>query len=365
VSARRTLLVAACAAAPLAGCSTVRPSIRDGTTPTYSLFLDRNYAFLNHPDDGAMYEAQVAPNFALSQSTDRAFGRVYAERRWHKATALTVTPLVRLRQLGDSSSPVRSPSFMPKLTAQWLWARRDRRAFFDSATQSFSPVQLVGIQAIAGHHSNGQAGCFYANRERDPRDFDRCILRPGADPDSRSLNEVDGDFSTHYLRVGGDWRRVHVDATARERLAYGASASAEQHVPAGVVGGGLSDEQRTLYGSRRLAASGEVVWRDSAALAALPGWIRPLRALGGAARLTAYGERALGVGDGVPASRWSVEAAHTFDRAFGLGLFVRRHQGQNYLNIAFTRRLDAWQFGATIDLERRAHFRRPARAGLP
>ena len=64
-------------------------------------------------------------------------------------------------------------------------------------------------------------------------------------------------------------------------------------------------------------------------------------------------------------ARWSAELAHTVDRAFGLGVFFRRHQGQDYYNLGFARRLNASQYGVTFDLERRAFFDRPARALPP
>ena len=346
-------------AAPLLlGCATVRPSVRDGSVPTYAFFLDRNHAFLASPREGVMYEAQIAPHFLLTQSVERALARVddTLPPRWRRGTSLAFTPLIRLRQLSETSSPVKTPSFMPKVTAQWIWARRERAAFVDT-TRGYSPVRLADVQLVVGHYSNGQAGCLFANRERSQTDPDECVLRPGADPASREINRVDGDFSTHYVRLGADWRRLHVDATRREWLAYGGGASLEQHVPASVIPGGMEEALRDVYGSRRAAAQAEVVLRDSALLARAG-----LRALGGATRATVYAERAFGAADWVPTSRWSAEVAHTFDRAFGVGLFVRRHQGQDYYNLGFARRLNAWQFGATIDLERRAFFDRPPRA---
>jgi hypothetical protein len=122
----------------------------------------------------------------------------------------------------------------------------------------------------------------------------------------------------------------------------------------------MSDELRAVYGNRRVAAQAEVLVRDSAALHALHA-LRSLRVLGGSSRLTLYGERALGAATWAPHARWSAEVAHTFDRAFGFGVFFRRHQGQDYYNLGFARRLNASQYGITFDLERRAFFDRPAR----
>jgi hypothetical protein len=344
---------AALLAVALAGCATVRPNVRDGSVPTYSFFLDRDRAFFAAPSRGVLYEGEIAPNFLLHQSFDAAFRHVSdtGRARGRRGTSVAFTPLVRLRQLRDSSAPVRAPSFMPKVTAQWLWARRERGAFFDP-TRPYSPVQFLEVETVVGHYSNGQAGCAYTDQHHNPADFDDCLPHhDDAHTVRHEINGVDGDFSTHYVRLGANWRRLLVDSTRREWLAYGAGGSFEQHVPGRLVGGGMSDELRAVYGSRRLAAQAEVLVRDSAAL----------HPLGGSSRVTLYAERALGAATWVPHARWWLEVAHTFDRAFGFGVFFRRHQGQDYYNLGFARRLNASQYGITFDLERRAFFDRPAR----
>lgn len=89
--------------------------------------LERSNIFLNVPNGRThtAYEAQLAPSFAFRQSLPRANARVFdSQQRAHFATSLTFTMLVRLRQTTESSSPVRTPSYMPKLTFQLFRVKR-------------------------------------------------------------------------------------------------------------------------------------------------------------------------------------------------------------------------------------------------
>lgn len=94
---------------------------------------------------------------------------------WHGS--VRVNPRIILRMTSEESSPVRTPSFMPRLTYVF-W-------FTDSATISKSENFFYGSLMVS-HHSNGQAGSFYT-------------------PDS-VINRTDGSFSTNFIELA--WNQV-------------------------------------------------------------------------------------------------------------------------------------------------------------
>ncbi len=113
---------------------------------------------------------------------------------------LKLNPRFRLRMLSVTSFPVRTPSFMPSLTAFLPFANYD-----DSVGRSgFNYVTVM-----YRHHSNGQDGEFY-------------------NPDG-TINVNSGDFGTDFLEFGfnriwphGKWTRfslrLHVNVTRDSTL---------------------------------------------------------------------------------------------------------------------------------------------------
>ena len=81
-----------------------------------------------------IFEADLVPNFSL------------LPRSWH--VALFLTPKIILRMFAEESAPVRTPSYMPRLTT-FFW-------FEESAT---GPTAYFSAAFL--HHSNGQSGEFY------------------------------------------------------------------------------------------------------------------------------------------------------------------------------------------------------------
>ena len=63
----------------------------------------------------------------------------------------------RLRALQDASSPIRSPSYMPRLTGQLMKAYGG-----DPASPNAGRRNVVGFVGTVGHHSNGGDGCVIA-----------------------------------------------------------------------------------------------------------------------------------------------------------------------------------------------------------
>jgi hypothetical protein len=81
-----------------------------------------------------IFEADLVPNFSI------------LPRSWH--VALFLTPKIILRMFAENSAPVRTPSYMPRLTT-FFW-------FEESAT---GPSAYYSAAFL--HHSNGQSGEFY------------------------------------------------------------------------------------------------------------------------------------------------------------------------------------------------------------
>jgi hypothetical protein len=81
-----------------------------------------------------VFEADLVPNFSV------------LPRSWH--VALYLTPKIILRMFAEKSAPVRTPSYMPRLTT-FFW--------FDESPSG----PTVYFSAAFLHHSNGQSGDFY------------------------------------------------------------------------------------------------------------------------------------------------------------------------------------------------------------
>jgi hypothetical protein len=101
-----------------------------------------------------IFEANIAPHFSV------------LPKSWQ--VALFLTPKIVLRMFAEESTPVKTPSYMPRVTiVGWLQPRLDRLVFYASLMLS--------------HHSNGQAGPF----------FDA----------SGAVNHDDGDFTTNFFEL--------------------------------------------------------------------------------------------------------------------------------------------------------------------
>jgi hypothetical protein len=113
------------------------------------------YPFVLGGVEPLLVEANIAPHFTVHA------------KRW--LFAIVLTPKILVRMFLDESSPVRTPSYMPRLSAYfWLDDTLPRHPAF------YASVSL-------NHHSNGQDGPFF--------------LPDGA------INHQDGSFSTNYLEL--------------------------------------------------------------------------------------------------------------------------------------------------------------------
>ena len=141
-------------------------------------------------------EATLDPDLILeARIVPHAFFRTPGGR-----LAIEVTPKIVLRIFDEPSTPVRSPSFMPRAT---LYVARDLGWTRDSG----EPTTFYSLRI--SHHSNGEDGAFYE--------------------DGR-INVVDGSFSTNFVEVGMHRILPSVDLPFMGRSIAVLGASWEQHL---------------------------------------------------------------------------------------------------------------------------------------
>ena len=367
MTTRPLILVVALA---LTGCFPVRrsklTSVAPEIRPPISYFLDQSYVSRPAKPPRLLYEGQPSANIVLSQSLERAGTNVRHDTlgAWYPAHAIIVTPKFVIRQMGDSSAAVPPPSFMPKLTLQGFLIRKEIRPRgptinepveferFNLNPRNWIRAHLVMGEFIFGHHSNGQAGCFYANQVlvlRDGSQNDYDCLWSNADSSDRAINYSLGSFSTWFMRFGLGYVLMwglSSDSASTPPHRLGALASFQYHVPAMT-----EDPQKPLYGDQRFRIEAEYSHRFNAQSS--------VRLLGPVnARLAVTGDWALNAGPGIPNAQRSIELAATLERMYGFGAFVRRYSGQDYYNINFTKSLHVTQVGVTIRYERPHAFAR-------
>lgn len=155
---------------------------------------------------GTTFEADIVPNFVIRQSffdviADENATRIQQRQdEFRFAWSIVGVPMVRLRMFKDDpSAPVKTPSYMPKGTGQLLWFKLLEER-----------VHVLAAQATVGHHSNGQDGCLFQNR--DPKRD--CAPVPPLDSSFVPVNREDGSFSTNYnLGFQDDVRRLQIGMT--------------------------------------------------------------------------------------------------------------------------------------------------------
>lgn len=323
-----------------------------------AIFLDRSYVVRMEPDRGLLYEGQPAIPLFLHYGLDSLYSSLREPTpRWSGGTMLVLTPMFRIRQLQEktaASQPVRTPSFMPKLTLQYVAARRIGGDIDRSSSNTPLSAMVVGFEGTFGHYSNGQAGCFRANERLDATGD--CQVDPSAAAGSDTLNTVDGSFSTWYFRAQTHLRFTHY----KDSLAFFAFTMAggvDWHAAYLESIGGMDSALAAVYGRVRPFGSLELMrtseWgcAPTPLLAWLPCGVGRVRASVTAEYIPTHPERISPVAT-------TSEIAWTFSRYAGFGAIVRLHTGQDYYNIALGHELNVFQYGFTFDLERDDPIRR-------
>jgi hypothetical protein len=312
-----------------------------------SLKSDGSYVF-QHTDGGLVFEAQIAPDVKIVDNFDVALARVLDNRRPRVfAYSAFGTFLLRLRMFDEESNPVRTPSYMPKATVQLAWLKNLSTADPENDSIEFrrGPVEMWLINAIPfGHHSNGQNGCLFQSQSRIGGE---CEPERPTSISPETVNRETGSFSTNYIRLGLEYRRLYPDGDdpndvrAVTRREWGIGGSIELN-PTGYVGGSITETLRPLYGPTRFRLTSDVVagnWR-------LPIW--PSKRLN-CGRAWAEG-LLMFIQGGAPSVEnvMSVEAACLPAGWGGAGIFGRYYRGQDYYNAGFLENINRVQFGLTF-----------------
>jgi len=312
-----------------------------------SLRSDGSY-ILQHSDGGLVFEAQIAPDIRVIDNFKSALPRVLDNDK-PRVFAYSVfgTFLLRLRMFDEDSNPVRTPSYMPKATIQLAWMKNLSSADPEDAPTEFlrGPVEMWLINAIPyGHHSNGQNGCLF---EAQVRIESECEPQQPPATSASDINTENGSFSTNYIRLGLEYRRLYpdgddpVDLRAVTRREWGLGGGVEFN-PTGYIGGSISETLQPLYGPTRFRVRGDVVagnWR-------IPVW--PSKRVN-CGRAWVEGT-AVFITGGSPSVQnvATVEAACLPAGWGGTGLFVRYYRGQDYYNASFLENIHRAQFGLTF-----------------
>lgn len=337
-------------------------------------FLEGTDVFIS-PDgrtgvDGTIFEANIYPHLIVWQNFTDAIAvqdeKPAGEPRTARARrvddtlhrirwSVSGTPAVRIRMFKDVSDPVRTPSYMPRVNVQALWARDvpgvlERANRKREGTAAKHPaLGLWEAHVIVGHHSNGQDGCFYTMQTRPtgrtPKEELPCepeVVPANAETAKALVNRRDGSFSTNYVRAGMNYRLNWIDAdtlVAFRELSIGAEV--EEH-PARW----MDEHEVNLYGRTRINSFADYAIRGTE-------HICPARAEG---RFSAN----YIVGAPSTVSDWTLSGQVSCfpTSSGGWGVFARYYRGQDYYNIAFLNQIRRWELGATFNQDGFFRFRR-------
>jgi hypothetical protein len=318
-----------------------------------SLRADGSYLF-QHTDGNLVFEAQVAPDLRLADNFSGALRRVLdADRPRVAAHSLYLTPMFRLRMFDEDSSPVRTPSYMPKISFQVAWLKNLSRAT-EAEARHDGPIEMWLLHTIPfGHHSNGENGCLFLDQQK----VDGACVPQGA-AGARAVNKDNGSFSTNYVRAGLFYGRMYLrgdDPDVEDRVwlparEWTVGASLEVN-PQGYVSGSIAPQLKQVYGATRLRLTADVALRRWTPAA----WLEC-----GRASVTGALEYVHDAPATVSDVILSVEASCLPKTWGGMGLFVRYYRGQDYYNVAFDEQIHRLQFGLTFGLAKFLLFPIPA-----
>lgn len=340
----------------------------------YEFFLERSFFFpgptifsnkvlhapayytpeLAKADDGEVqFEAQPAPHlFFLNQldGDDIHFGTSRGEgadrlssRRW---TASFVF-MVRLRQLGGFSSPLRNPSFMPRFALQWLRVQRSKKV---NEGDWEGRIQVDGPTIVLwGHHSNGGAGCLF---KEDVEMENECVS--AIPPELRTVNTRNGSFSTDYVRLSYHWlvgqigKPKNLDQALTWSVTLGAGLELN---PPGWGPGAISEDLRRIYGPQRFRLESELQF-----LAAI-GQVPMSVAISPSYEYIRYDEKPSAR---ATPHRFIVDVTATNQRRGflrGWGVAARFYRGQDFNNLLFIRDIQRFQLGIVVDTASRSFLK--------
>jgi hypothetical protein len=327
----------------------------DSLSLSHPELLERSYLFKNFPSSktGEYFEGILPVHIPFRQNLQGAFDQVLA-KDWksHHTLSGIFSMVVNLRMTRENSAPVRTPSYMPKVTFTYFNVKRSEAATLPTGLPRSVRMWIVPFVPY-GHYSNGQDGCLFTFQQEIAQ-LCRDTSTVAHDTSAANVNRRDGSFSSHYMQLGVFYRRIALDTllpsgnyvSSRFYWSFGGQVRAYQ--PYYWLGGGLSEELRRLYGPTRVRVlANRVIQR------------RDGRYFGpGQFRVEGWVEGILGTRtQDVDPVRLSLEIARTMDKRSGWGLFIRAYSGQDDYNLGFMQNIRVVQLGVTATNERLPYFK--------
>lgn len=233
------------------------------------------------------FEANVSPGFYIRTSKDSRLMGV-------------LTPQIIIRMYQERSFPVRTPSYMPQITAYYLMSpKKDKNT-----------LSLFGKIA---HHSNGQDGDFYL--------------------ENGEVNLLSGDFATNYFEAG----IIKTNYISRFDAHQFLKTSLEIHPT-----GWSADELAGRYSTVR--------WHNTVSIFKLP--VTENKNSRRKAQISLKGETTWMFGrvegwDNFSSKRLNLKLTFYYHPKFleDIGLFAQLYHGMDYYNIYFNHQLEVIRFG--------------------
>jgi len=326
-------------------------------SPLNVLLFEKSYVGFGTPDvigspgyysdvaeSPLLAEAQISPHLALYR------GLLLDELKYGTGWGFNafLTPQIRLRGYKETSGPVKSVSFMPKFTLQWIVSRgQDPDDPLKAGTRL-----LAGGFLILGHHSNGGETCEFVDQVQEGKDgacvYADSLPQPAPAPSEREAWVRGGNFSTNYVEIGGGARYGVTSSTTTDHWSWfveGALSFQHHHnwfpLP---LPGGPDETFGALYGLDRVRIDGAGHWMLSSKFA-----------LRGSARLDAWSaeaERFAGARNYTLETDLFFQFIPSLPDALGgvFGLGIRYSRGMDYYNTQYVRDICHLQLAAIIDL---------------
>jgi hypothetical protein len=233
------------------------------------------------------FEANLSPDFYIRKSKDSRLMGV-------------LTPQIIIRMYQERSFPVRTPSYMPQITAYYLMSpKKDKNT-----------LSLFGKIA---HHSNGQDGDFYL--------------------ENGEVNLLSGDFATNYFEAG----IIKTNYISRFDAHQFLKTSLEIHPT-----GWSADELAGRYSTVR--------WHNTVSIFKLP--VTENKNSRRKAQISLKGETTWMFGrvegwDNFSSKRLNLKLTFYYHPKFleDIGLFAQIYHGMDYYNIYFNHQLEVIRFG--------------------
>jgi len=244
------------------------------------------------------FEARITPYYLI---------RLKDQYRW----AVELNPAGIIRMQREKSFPIRSPSYMPRIT------------YYHNLKQKISGNKKVVPFLSLVHHSNGQNGDFHN--------------------EDGSVNTIDGNFSTNYLEMGFFMTKLNTRNTGQRKF-Y--KSYLEYHF--------ASDPHlKGRYGFLR--ANFEFQWIHQ--LSSYVGKRGELRQKSKKHRIRQSFNTGWIFGGLENTSSVNIEERLTFKYTFSyhpkitedMSVFVQYYYGQDYYNIYFNRNISVLRLGLMTD----------------